>query len=210
MRDSKTSRKIWNQIYEKKGQSYHSPPEPLKKITSNMSDLKSKKVLDVGCGTGTHLKELAAGGMRTYGVDISPTAIKLTKTQVRGADLKCLDIFSDPLPYPKGFFDLIVSLRVLNHSTIEGIRKALGELSRVLKGVGLIIASVRKRIPKSKRHPAEFLDSHTYIPTGGEEAGVTHYFFSKKSLANEFGKHFKVIEVETDSNDYYIITAKSL
>jgi len=50
-------------------------------------------VLDVGCGPGRHLRALSARGVRALGIDLSPTAIALARSD--GARAVVADIFGE-------------------------------------------------------------------------------------------------------------------
>ena len=74
----------------------------IKKIIKNV---KSKKVLDVGCATGTHSKILAEKGAAVYGLDISEEMIRLAKTKVPKGKFIVADM--KELPFPKEMFDVV-------------------------------------------------------------------------------------------------------
>jgi SAM-dependent methyltransferase len=50
-------------------------------------------VLDVGCGPGRHLRALSARGVRALGIDLSPTAVALARSD--GARAVVADIFGE-------------------------------------------------------------------------------------------------------------------
>ena len=56
---------------------------PYSSIVSNIFKFThkrdNKKILDIGCGTGNHLKFLAENNFDTYGIDISPSAVNISK-----------------------------------------------------------------------------------------------------------------------------------
>jgi len=94
------------------------------------------RILDVGCGTGSTLKELEKLGP-AVGADISPDAIAYCRH--RG----CRDVRlvkESELPFAEGEFDFVLSLDVLEH--IEDDEKAVREYRRVLKEGGMLLITV--------------------------------------------------------------------
>lgn len=94
------------------------------------------EILDIGCGTGALLHELADVG-HVYGVDCSQTAVTYCKN--RGIKNVILgDITS--IPFPDGQFDVVLALDVLEH--IDDDTAAVHEIRRVLKPNGVAIIFV--------------------------------------------------------------------
>lgn len=61
----------------------------VKKITQK---IKGKKVLDIGCGIGTHSKIFAMKGAKVYGIDISEEMIKIAKSRSPNCDFRVADM----------------------------------------------------------------------------------------------------------------------
>jgi arsenite methyltransferase len=95
------------------------------------------KVLDVGCGTGFPLIELAQRLGPTgavHGVDPWGPALERARLKVRGASLQNVDIRQGDaaaLPFPDGAFDLVVSNLGINN--FRDPEAALAECRRVLR-----------------------------------------------------------------------------
>jgi SAM-dependent methyltransferase len=95
-----------------------------------------RRILDVGCGTGTMLGYLARYG-QTEGIDTDEEAVRFCR--MRGTSrVRCVD--SLPLPFADGTFDLITALDVIEH--IEDDRAMLRELYRITAPGGLFLFSV--------------------------------------------------------------------
>lgn len=96
-------------------------------------------VLDVGCHGGTFtqvlLKRIKTN--KIYGVDISPSAIKLIKKKIPYGKFQVAD--ATKLPYKQNFFDQIYCLEVLEH--VDKPQQIVKEMKRVLKknGRGIIL-----------------------------------------------------------------------
>jgi len=94
------------------------------------------KILDIGCGTGALMAELAAFG-EVEGVDVSETAIAFCRA--RGLEqVKVGSITA--LPYADETFDVILALDVLEHVRDE--RAGIAEIKRVLKPGGTAVIFV--------------------------------------------------------------------
>lgn len=94
---------------------------------------QSLKVLDVGCGTGYNVAELARYGT-SQGVDMSAEALEFCRR--RGVNNVALHE-ADELPFPDQEFDLVTAFDVIEH--IDDDRAALEEFRRVLKPRGYLL-----------------------------------------------------------------------
>jgi SAM-dependent methyltransferase len=96
----------------------------------------SAVILDIGCGPGPILEELARFGA-VHGVDISKAAVSYCHE--RGLDSVTLGDAS-ALPYRDERFDLVISIDVLEH--VDDDMSALAETYRVCRRGGTLIATV--------------------------------------------------------------------
>jgi SAM-dependent methyltransferase len=86
-------------------------------------DLRDKRLLDVGCGTGGMTAVWAAGGARTVGLDIdAPRLAGLEGAFVAGDVTQA--------PFRDGSFDLVFAHDCLEH--VRALDAALSEIARVL------------------------------------------------------------------------------
>jgi SAM-dependent methyltransferase len=92
--------------------------------------------LDAGCGTGRNLVDLAAGGGRAVGVDISLRALRFARTR-RSASLVCGSV--EALPFRHRVFDAVLSRDVLYMVPDE--KGAVEEIARVLAPGGTVVLS---------------------------------------------------------------------
>jgi ubiquinone/menaquinone biosynthesis C-methylase UbiE len=93
------------------------------------------RVLEVGCGTGEWLAELASIGSDVAGIDPSENMLELARTKV-SADLR--QGAAESLPWPNGSFDLVLCINSLHHfaSPIAALREAF----RVLRPAGKFLS----------------------------------------------------------------------
>jgi ubiquinone/menaquinone biosynthesis C-methylase UbiE len=100
---------------------------------------RGKRVLDVGCGNGYVLSKYAGEGAEVYGVDISETAVEITKRRFSllslPADIKVGN--AEKLEFEDDYFDCVCSMGVLHHT--HDTSKGVDEIHRVVKPNGRVI-----------------------------------------------------------------------
>ena len=97
-----------------------------------LSGLPQGRVLDAPCGDGTLARELAARGWRTWAADVEPIAFD----DRDGVRFVRLDL-DEPLPFPDGAFDAVVSLEGIEHLLLPA--RCLAEFCRVLRQGGVLV-----------------------------------------------------------------------
>lgn len=109
------------------------------------SEMRSRRVLDVGCGAGRFLEVLANTGCDAVGVDVS-SAIDAAAETVRGrtnVDLVQADAFC--LPFRDAAFDDCYFIGVAQHTPDP--EAAIRELPRLLRTDGRLAVSMYERRP---------------------------------------------------------------
>jgi ubiquinone/menaquinone biosynthesis C-methylase UbiE len=108
-------------------------------------ELAGKDVLEIGCGTGVHARLLAEAGARLSAVDLTPTAVELTRKRLELAGLTAdvREADAEALPYPDASFDFVWSWGVIHHS--ESTDKVIAEIARVLRPGGRLALMVYHR-----------------------------------------------------------------
>lgn len=99
-----------------------------------------QSVLDMGCGTGTLLRQLAARepAARYTGIDPDPAMIEKARTRLPySVDLRVGD--ARELPFPDGAFDIVMSTLVFHHMTDAVKAAAAAEAHRVLLPGGQLL-----------------------------------------------------------------------
>ena len=124
-------------------------------------DVRGRRVLDAGCGSGPLADDLRAKGALVAGFDSSPAMLELARQRLgEGADLRVADL-SQPLPYADGEFDDVVVSLVLHY--LQDWSAPLAELRRVLKPGGRLLLSVNHpRILESSDPDADYFSVTEY------------------------------------------------
>ncbi|MDD4900656.1 MAG: class I SAM-dependent methyltransferase [Patescibacteria group bacterium] len=210
--------KQWDKAFKKYGRVFLKPQEDMLSVVKEFKKHGTNRVLDLGCGTGRHLVYLAKQGFDVYGIDIAAEGIRQAKQWLKSENLKAsLKIGSiyQRLPYNDNFFDAIISTLTIHHQKIENIRKAICEIERILKPGGFIFINVRKRKFRKFYSAGEIVEKYggqktnykviapnTYVPVSGDEQGLTHYLFNKKTINKEFRNFKPEIWVDKKARHY--------
>ena len=106
---------------------------------------RGKRVLEIGVGLGTDLKQFARAGAECYGADITDTHLELTARnfELEGLSVDLHKADATRLPFPDGFFDCVYSFGVIHH--IPDADAAVSEVTRVLKSGGIFQVAVYHR-----------------------------------------------------------------
>lgn len=103
------------------------------------------RVLDIGCGNGYVLYHYARHGAEVTGVDLTRTAVELSRKRfaLGGMNGEFLEIDGNKLPFPDDYFDIVCSMGVLHH--ISNPRPMVDEIFRVLRPGGRLIVMLYHR-----------------------------------------------------------------
>lgn len=108
----------------------------------DVSDIKNKKILDIGCGFGWfELNALKKGAREIAGIEISALDLKPAKENIEdkravfkiGGALK--------LPFKDNYFDTVVAWEVIEHIPKNTEDKMFKEVKRVLRKNGMFYLS---------------------------------------------------------------------
>ncbi|HYM10058.1 MAG TPA: class I SAM-dependent methyltransferase [Bryobacterales bacterium] len=123
--------------------SYDAEANPLlaleqRTLTAALGDLRGKRLLDAGCGTGRWMMEARARGATAVGADRSAEMLARARGKPGLAGRLALAGL-DRLPFPDGIADVVLCAFALSYA--EPLEKAVAELARVAKAGGEVIAS---------------------------------------------------------------------
>ena len=105
----------------------------IREIAAGRHDLR---MIDCGCGTGYNLETLLRPYGQAFAFDVTPNAIE--RARASGRPLVRADM--ERIPFRSGSFDLATSFDVMQ--SVPDDRKALREMSRVLRPGGYLVMNV--------------------------------------------------------------------
>jgi len=103
-------------------------------------DVRGRRVLDVGCGSGPLSAALRAKGAHVTGFDGSPVMARLARNRLGADAAVCVADLAHPLPFADNSFDDVVASLVLHY--LPDWTQTLAELRRVLEPGGRLLVSV--------------------------------------------------------------------
>ncbi|MBW4549892.1 MAG: bifunctional 2-polyprenyl-6-hydroxyphenol methylase/3-demethylubiquinol 3-O-methyltransferase UbiG [Aphanocapsa sp. GSE-SYN-MK-11-07L] len=148
-------------LYDKNASSWWNPeakfyalnylnPLRFKFFDQHIEHWKTLNVLDVGCGGGFTCEYLAARGANVFGIDQSAECIAVASNHSKTSDfhIEYKLGYSESLPYPDSFFDVVVCVDVLEH--VASLEKSLLQIQRVLKSGGFFFFDTINKTIKSR------------------------------------------------------------
>jgi ubiquinone/menaquinone biosynthesis C-methylase UbiE len=100
-------------------------------------------ILDVGCGTGEHLKRALGHGLRASGIEPAPAMLAAAKRGIPDARIE--DGVATRLPFADSEFDAVIMIEVLRYLDRSDIELALSEARRVLRPGGKLLVTLVNR-----------------------------------------------------------------
>lgn len=112
------------------------PAEPAFNRQLNYAARRGQMALEIGCGMGSVAAVMAQQGLRVTALDLSMTAVQMTRRrfELMGLEGNILQADGEQLPFPDRTFDLVWSWGVIHHSA--NTARIVEEIYRVLKPGG--------------------------------------------------------------------------
>jgi len=150
-------------------------------ILSLLGPANSRKMLDVGCGSGTFLSDARDAGWTMSGMEINPEFPAFCRKELGIEDVK-VGLVSDP-PFPEASFDAVTMLDVLEHMYDPVL--SVTQCARLLKPGGLLVV----KSPNGRMQLRKELVKKILGRSDGCVANIGHLNqFSPKTLVLAFRK----------------------
>lgn len=142
-----TSREKWERFWEEKSDvnEVYSNEERLLRAFLKLGDIKGKRVLEVGAGTGRDSFSIARMGAEVFVLDYAENAIKIIEGINKVSPVKVIPVRGDAfkLPFKDESFDIVFHQGLLEHFRTPA--DILNENRRVLKKGGVVIVDVPQK-----------------------------------------------------------------
>jgi ubiquinone/menaquinone biosynthesis C-methylase UbiE len=117
---------------------------PLEQLI-DFAGLRSRDVLEIGVGCGTHAQLLAENAKSYVGIDLTDFATRCTSERMKlfGVDATIVRMDAEIMDFPDESFDFIWSWGVVHHSA--NTRRILQQMHRVLRPGGTAVTMVYHR-----------------------------------------------------------------
>ncbi len=184
----------WSQFYNDYGRFYLLPHTGINKFVNLCHKFGYTKILDMGCGSGRHIVELAGRGFDVTGIDLSPSAAQLAESWLNQKNLKGQVIvgdFDDEVPdFEDNTFQAILAVNSLEYGEEGELDYNLLQINRLLKSKGLIFLVFRSKETTLK---------HVDVPI---------QFLDEESLRKKINIHFKILDFSQDNDKNFVIYAQ--
>lgn len=103
---------------------------------------KSKKILEIGAGTGSQITEIKKRLKNSdcFAIDSSKGMLKIAKQKAKNLDITFIKKDFSKLGFPKNYFDVVVASLAIHEVSVKKQKTTLSEIYRVLKRNGKLIA----------------------------------------------------------------------
>lgn len=151
----------WAKVYGNQEQALFKMEEA--ELLPLAGEVRGKRILDVGCGTGRYAIQFAAGGGVVTGIDLCPEMLAVADREARKQNLD-LSLFAGDflsMEVPSGPYDLIFSSLAVTHFPV--LSDFLGRLSPLLAENGKMIISDIHPSFKALGGNVGFLEGDSFI-----------------------------------------------
>lgn len=180
---------------------------------------KFRSMIDIGAGKGRHALYMNRLGLAVQAVDLAESSIQIIKEKnaaqngTVGAQL--CDMTA--LPFADGSFDCAICFHAIYHTDLEGLKKAVAEIRRVLRSGGEAYITFNSK-DNSSFQTGESIDNYTICKTEGVEAGIPHTYIDFDDLS-WLMEGFALVKVQqirnfiyqehpTGGNHFYVLARK--
>ena len=115
---------------------------PITRFVREAGGAERLKLLDVACGTGRTLHQIARAhpAMRLWGIDLSPAYVRLARRRLADLDEVALAVENaEHLPFADATFEIATSVYLFHELPRNARRNVVRELRRVVRPGGLVV-----------------------------------------------------------------------
>jgi ubiquinone/menaquinone biosynthesis C-methylase UbiE len=115
---------------------------PVTRFLREEGGAKGKRLLDVACGTGRTLAQIAEAQpeLKLYGLDLSPYYVQQARETLEHVhDVSLVAENAEKMPFADGVFDVVTSVYLFHELPKNARRRVLAEMHRVLRPGGLLV-----------------------------------------------------------------------
>jgi len=145
-RDAKYGKESWDELWRHRRR-FYVYRNVVKIAEEFLGGLPGRRVLEVGCGRGATLLELARKGANVVGLDYSEEAIAVCRKLARESNTanraEFVNADAQKIPFSEESFDFVFSVGLIEH--FEDPTETLSEQYRVLRKGGICLVQVPQR-----------------------------------------------------------------
>lgn len=131
---------VWHQRNQDAGPGYDDASCPWYELVRQyIGSVAGLDVLEVACGRGGFVRELARAGARVTGCDFSLAALRIAAGKLPAGNGHAALVQGDAqtLPFADGAFDMVISCETIEH--LPDVQSALREMHRVTRPGGRLL-----------------------------------------------------------------------
>jgi ubiquinone/menaquinone biosynthesis C-methylase UbiE len=180
-------------------------------IFDQIDQVKDAHVLELGCGNGLLWKANAIRIPQDWNLtlsDFSQGMLKETQNNLNAQikNVAYIEIDAEEIKYPDNTFDIVIANNILYH--VRHIKKALAEISRVLKADGKLYSTTMgsNHMKELKSIMAEFNPSSKYE----DSLSVLAESFSLKNGEQQLKEFFAEVKLVTYQDSLEVTDAEAI
>ncbi len=177
-------------------------------VIDEIVDVSSRRVLDVGCGTGALVRWLAERGARATGVETQSDLVDAARNRPPVCGERYLHGGGESLPLADEEFDVVIFSFSLHHVPGDKMRKALAEARRVLVDGGIVVVvepvadgdyfEVVRIVDDETRVRRLALDAVSDLDAHGLEPGPEAYYRMHRHYSDPERLFEQIVRVDPD------------
>ncbi len=149
---------LWADCYDTDGNPLIALEGPA--MAAWFGELRGRRAIDLGCGTGRHTRGLVEAGASVVAADLTPAMLERARTKLAGCRVDWLQLaLPGPLPFADATFTVAVLGLVAEH--IDDLDASLAEVARILEPGGRCLLSALHPDRTAAGQSARFIDPAT-------------------------------------------------